>query len=38
MDTSQPRYCDYYGMLTYADFLRHAEAGTLAQFDISTRS
>lgn len=33
----EPRYADYYGMLTYADFLACAAAGTLDRHAISTR-
>jgi hypothetical protein len=36
--TSAPRYCDYYGMLSYADFLARVAEGTLAQHDISERT
>jgi hypothetical protein len=35
---TEPRYCDYYGMLSYKDFLTHTEAGTLAGLTISTRT
>ena len=26
---NEPRYFDYYGMMTYKDFLAHVAAGTL---------
>lgn len=32
------RYCDYYGMLSYKDFLIHEAAGTLAGYAISART
>jgi hypothetical protein len=35
---TEPRYCDYYGMLSYKDFLTHSAAGTLAGFTISART
>jgi hypothetical protein len=34
----EPKYTDYYGMLSYKDFLTHTEAGTLAGLTISTRT
>jgi hypothetical protein len=34
----EPKYCDFYGMLSYKDFLTHTEAGTLAGLTISTRT
>ena len=36
--SSTPRYCDYYGMLSYKDFLRLESAGTLAEHAISERT
>jgi hypothetical protein len=35
---TEPRYVDYYGMLSYKDFLTHTEAGTLGDVAISTRT
>jgi hypothetical protein len=35
---TEPKYCDFYGMLSYKDFLTHTEAGTLAGLTISTRT
>ena len=34
----EPRYVDYYGMLSYKDFLTHAAAGTLTGYEISART
>lgn len=34
--TNPPRYCDYYGMLSYADFNNLLATGGLAEFTIST--
>ena len=36
--SSTPRYCDYYGMLSYKDFLQLESAGTLAEHAISERT
>lgn len=33
--TDSPRYCDFYGMMSYADFLAAVAAGTLSLFIIS---
>lgn len=33
-----PRYCDFYGMLSLADFYAHQAAGTLDSFEISART
>jgi hypothetical protein len=35
MLTPEPRYCDYYSTLSYADFLENLEAGTLLTANIS---
>ena len=35
---TEPRYCDYYGMLSYKDFLALSAAGTLAGYMISART
>jgi hypothetical protein len=35
---SEPRYCDHYGMLSYADFVAAKAAGTLAGYAISART
>lgn len=32
------RYCDFYGMLSYKDFLAHEAAGTLGTYAISART
>lgn len=29
------KYCDYYGMLSYADYLLQLESGTLTNYSIS---
>jgi hypothetical protein len=36
--TSEPRYCDHYGNLSYRDFLTQVANGTLDNYDISTRT
>jgi hypothetical protein len=36
--SAAPRYCDYYGMLSYKDFLRLESAGTLTEHAISERT
>lgn len=33
-----PRYYDYYGMLSYADFLARVADGTLVEHGISERT
>ena len=33
-----PKYCDYYGMLSYKDFLTHTMVGTLDEHGISART
>jgi hypothetical protein len=35
---NEPRYCDYYGFLSYKDFLTAKAAGTLAGYAISART
>jgi hypothetical protein len=37
-DSTSARYCDYYGMLSYKDFLRLESAGTLTEHAISERT
>lgn len=38
MKTQPARYCDFYGMLSYKDFLTAEADGTLAGYAISTRT
>lgn len=34
---NEPRYCDYYGNMSFADFTLNAANGTLDNYEITAR-